>query len=141
VLEHVDDDVALLRDYAGKVGGGTAFLITVPAFQWMWSEHDVFLEHRRRYTRAQIERVVRQAGLEVTRSSYYFGLVFPLAVVMRLAGRFRSRSSAVPKSQLARHSAPVNAMLGAVCRAELPLLPFNRVAGLSIFCLARKPSQ
>jgi SAM-dependent methyltransferase len=139
VLEHVDDDVALLREYAGKVSGGTSFLITVPAFQWMWSEHDVFLEHRRRYTVAQLERVVGQAGLDVARSSYFFGLVFPAAVLLRLAGRLRSSPSPVPKSQLSRHSAPVNAILGAVCRAELPLLRFNRIGGLSVFCLARKP--
>ena len=63
VLEHVDDDAALLAEYAGKAGAGARFLITVPAFQWMWSGHDVFLEHRRRYTLKMLEDVVRRAGL------------------------------------------------------------------------------
>jgi len=50
VLEHVDDDTGLLREYVQNAAPGTRFLITVPAFMWMWSGHDVFLEHRRRYT-------------------------------------------------------------------------------------------
>ncbi len=45
VLEHVPDDVALLKDYADTMDIGGEVLITVPAFQFMWSGHDVFLEH------------------------------------------------------------------------------------------------
>ena len=48
VLEHVDDDLALLRQYAAKLGEGGRIVITVPAFSFLWSGHDVFLEHRRR---------------------------------------------------------------------------------------------
>ena len=62
VLEHVDDDVGLLREYVTKVPRGAKFLISVPAFQFLWSGHDVFLEHKRRYRLNQMERVVRQAG-------------------------------------------------------------------------------
>jgi 2-polyprenyl-3-methyl-5-hydroxy-6-metoxy-1,4-benzoquinol methylase len=43
VLEHVDDDSALLVECASKVPTGARFLITVPAFEWLWSDHDVFL--------------------------------------------------------------------------------------------------
>ena len=44
-----------------------------------------------------------------------------------------------PRSSLTRHGALTNGMLTAVCAAELPLLPINRLAGLSAFVLARKP--
>ena len=50
VLEHVDDDVGLLRAYAEPARPGTRFIVSVPAFSWLWSAHDEFLEHRRRYT-------------------------------------------------------------------------------------------
>src|SRR5215471_18225599 len=50
VLEHVDDDVALLRQFVIPARPGTRFVISVPAFQWLWSPHDEFLGHRRRYT-------------------------------------------------------------------------------------------
>ena len=135
VLEHVDDDAGLVRHYAAKVLSGTHFLVTVPAFRFLWSGHDVFLEHRRRYTLGEIEQSMRRAGLEVVRGAYYFGAVFPLAAAVRLA----TRSDPRPRSSLRKHGAVTNGLLSAVCAVELPIFPMNRVAGLSAFLLARKP--
>jgi 2-polyprenyl-3-methyl-5-hydroxy-6-metoxy-1,4-benzoquinol methylase len=135
VLEHVDDDRGLVRHYAGKVPPGAHFLVTVPAFRFLWSGHDVFLEHKRRYRLGELETTMRDAGLQVVRGAYYFGLVFPLAVVVRLA----QRGAAEPKSSLRKHGALTNATLAAACSAELPLFPVNRLAGLSAFVLAKKP--
>src|SRR6185369_2128690 len=135
VLEHVDDDSGLVRHYATKVPSGAHFLVTVPAFRFLWSGHDVFLEHKRRYTLGEIEAAMRDAGLEIVKSSYYFGLIFPLAAAVRLA----TRSDVHPRSSLKKHGAFTNTALAALCRAELPLLPLNRIAGLSAFVLARKP--
>jgi hypothetical protein len=109
--------------------------VTVPAFRFLWSGHDVFLEHKRRYRLGEIEATMRQAGLEVVRGSYYFGLVFPLAAAVR----FATPSSDEPRSSLSRQGAFANGLLGAICAAELPLFPLNRLAGLSAFVLARKP--
>ena len=138
VLEHVDDDVDLLRDYIGKVGQGARFLITVPAFQWLWSPHDDFLEHKRRYTVRQIEDTARRAGLEVLQGNYFFGAVFPLAAATRLAGKLTRPSADAPQSQLRQHSAAINNLLYALCRAELPLTRSNRLLGLTAICLAVK---
>jgi SAM-dependent methyltransferase len=135
VLEHVDDDRRLLRHYAAKVSSGAHFLVTVPAFAFLWSGHDVFLEHKRRYRLAGIEAAMRDAELTVVRGSYYFGLVFPLAVAVRLA----SRHATEPTSSLKKHGAITNGLLTAICAAELPLFPLNRLAGLTAFVLAKKP--
>jgi SAM-dependent methyltransferase len=137
VLEHVDDDVALLSEYADKVPRGARFLITVPAFQFLWSPHDEFLEHRRRYVLPEVERLVGAAGLDLIDRGYYFGAVFPIAAAMRLFQRMRG-GSAPAQSQLSRHHWLVNKTLAAVCDAELPLVRKNRLAGLSVFCLAQK---
>lgn len=139
VLEHVDDDVGLLSEYAGKVPAGTHFLITVPAFSFLWSGHDVFLGHKRRYTLKEIERVAENAGLIVERGSYFFGLVFPLAAVLRLfEGNFNHQSHP-PRSQLKKHSQITNAILMSICTVDRLFLNINRLAGLTSFCLARKP--
>jgi SAM-dependent methyltransferase len=135
VLEHVDDDRGLVRHYAAKVPSGAHFLVTVPAFAFLWSGHDVFLEHKRRYRLPEIETAIRDGGLEIVRGAYYFGLVFPLAAAMRLAGR----NATEPSSSLKKHGALANGLLPAACAAELPLFPCNRLAGLSAFVLARKP--
>ena len=115
VLEHVDDDAGLVRHYVAKVLSGTHFLATVPAFRFLWSGHDVFLEHRRRYTLAEVEQTMRRAGLEVVRGAYYFGAVFPLAAAVRLATRRDPR----PRSSLRKHGAFTNGLLSAACALEL----------------------
>jgi hypothetical protein len=135
VLEHVDDDRWLVRHYADKVPAGAHFLVTVPAFAFLWSGHDVFLEHKRRYRLPEIESTMRDAGLEIVRGSYYFGFVFPLAAAVRLA----DRNTTEPRSSLKKQGALTNGILTAICAAELPLFPINRLAGLSCFVLARKP--
>ncbi|AUM68772.1 class I SAM-dependent methyltransferase [Pseudomonas fluorescens] len=137
VLEHVDDDVGLLKSYVDKVPSGSRFLITVPAFQFLWSGHDDFLEHKRRYTLKQLETVVAQAGLQVQQGAYYFGLVFPIAAGLRLLQRRASKAPA--KSQLSRHHPLVNGVLRSLCSLERPIMGANRIAGLTVFCLAQKP--
>jgi 2-polyprenyl-3-methyl-5-hydroxy-6-metoxy-1,4-benzoquinol methylase len=139
VLEHVDDDATLLQDYVSKVASGTRFFITVPAFKFMWSEHDDFLEHKRRYTLGQLESLVRDADLAIEKGSYYFGLVFPLAFMDRMLSNILPRPDKSPHSHLKQHSKLVNSMLTNICKLELPLISINRFVGLSVFCLARKP--
>ncbi|MCW0920352.1 class I SAM-dependent methyltransferase [Pseudomonas sp. RG1] len=137
VLEHVDDDLGLLKSYVDKVPSGSRFLMTVPAFQFLWSGHDDFLEHKRRYTLAQFETLAGDAGLTVQRGAYYFGAVFPIAAALRLMPQ--GSPIAQPQSQLKRHHPWVNSVLKTLCRLELPLMGRNRLAGLSVFVLAQKP--
>ncbi|MCX4221125.1 MULTISPECIES: bifunctional 2-polyprenyl-6-hydroxyphenol methylase/3-demethylubiquinol 3-O-methyltransferase UbiG [Pseudomonas] len=136
VLEHVDDDLGLLKSYVDKVPSGSRFLMTVPAFQFMWSGHDDFLEHKRRYTLGQFETLARKAGLTVERGAYYFGAVFPIALASRLIPGARGSA---PRSQLKKHHPLVNRLLKTLCSLELPLMGINRAGGLSVFVLARKP--
>ena len=78
--------------------------------------------------------VMRDAGLQIVRGAYYFGFVFPLAAAVRLI----ERNTIEPRSSLKKHGALTNGILGAACATELPLFPFNRLAGLSAFVLAKK---
>jgi hypothetical protein len=139
VLEHVDDDVGLVSDYAARVPQGTVFVVTVPAFQALWSGHDEFLEHRRRYSLQQAESVLHRAGLTVERSGYFFAAVLPIAASMRLAQRLSRRRHSRPQTQLRQHHPVVNRFLGNLCKFELALLQLNRFGGLTVFCLARLP--
>lgn len=134
VLEHVDDDIALLSSYAGRAKPGTQFLITVPAFTFLWSAHDVYLEHKRRYTLLALLEVVGAAGLKVESSHYYFASIFPAALIVRLLGRFRSPS----RSDMKPAPAWLNGMLLALLGAERLFMRANRVLGLSVICHCRK---
>jgi SAM-dependent methyltransferase len=139
VLEHVADDVGLLSHYARLLGRNGHVLITVPAFQFLWSGHDEYLEHHRRYTKASIEKVVIAAGLDVVRTRYFFGLLFPVVAALRCADRYMVRHrNKEAKSALRPYPDILNKALILVHDLERGMLfPLNRLAGLTVFCLAR----
>ena len=81
VIEHVDDDVALLRSAAAGVDEGGVVIVTVPAWPALFSSHDRALEHRRRYTPTMLDDVVRRAGLDVVEGGGLFhALLLPRAL-------------------------------------------------------------
>lgn len=139
VLEHVADDRALVREYISKTPPQTQFFISVPAFQWLWSDHDIYLGHQRRYTLRNATQMIESTGLRVISASYFFGLVLPLAACMRIPQKFLPKARRNPNSQLRRHSPIVNRTLRSLCNFELPWYSHNRVGGLSVFLLANKP--
>jgi SAM-dependent methyltransferase len=91
VLEHVEGDREALRSIARKLKPGGRILITVPAFPWMWSAHDVVNHHHRRYTKKALKAVIGEAGLKLDFMSYFNSLLFPLAAAARLAGRITGK--------------------------------------------------
>ena len=70
-LEHLDDDASAAAEIARVLREGGACVATVPALQSLWTASDDYFEHRRRYSRAQLEEMFRRAGLDVARSSYW----------------------------------------------------------------------
>lgn len=137
VLEHVADDIGLLQAAAGRVRPGGRVLVTVPAFQWLWSPHDELLGHLRRYRLDEVEGLVARAGLDIVRGHYLYGPILPLAAVRRLVRR--SRPGAEPRSDLTTHSWVVNRLLGAAAALERPVKRHNRLAGLTVLVVGRCP--
>lgn len=139
VIEHVADEHALLKPYVDAAKPGTLFVVTVPAFQFMWSGHDVFLGHHRRYTRSQLVDTVQACGLEPVSSHYYYALVFPLALATRMLGRLAGGANDEPKSQLREEGPLINTVLGTLCTIERPWMGLNKLFGLTVFATFRKP--
>ncbi|MEE4207372.1 MAG: class I SAM-dependent methyltransferase [Erythrobacter sp.] len=135
VLEHIDDDVASLRALGERLAPGGSLLLTVPAVPWLWSDHDVLHQHKRRYTRALLIERLREAGFEVAGVGYFNTLLFPLALAQRLLARILGAAAG-------DHSAPpepINGLLAAIFSLEgrlLGRLPLP--IGLSLFAVARK---
>ena len=135
VLEHVEEDVPTLEAVRKLLAPGGQVLITVPAYRWLWSAHDEFLHHKRRYTAAELRAKIAAAGLEAQRVSYFNTLLFPLAAAARLKDRLLRSERASGATIPAR---PVNAVFQAVFSAErflvgrLPL-PF----GVSLLAVLR----
>ncbi len=140
VLEHVPDDRALLEDYVAGMDTGGHVFITVPAFQFVWSGHDVFLEHYRRYTIETLEALVRKSGLIPVRSRYFFGSLFPFVAANRLIRRMLwDQGALTAKSELRLYPSWINSTLIAVHDVERRVFfGVNKLFGLSAFCLCRK---
>ena len=87
VLEHLPDPVAALRKAAGLLEPGGRVLITVPAFQLLWTSHDDLNRHFVRYRRPRLAAVVEQAGLVMLSDHYFFHWLFPVKLGVRALER------------------------------------------------------
>ena len=94
VLEHVRDDVAALQSVRFLLKLGGRLLLTVPAYQWLWSVNDQQLHHHRRYTASTLKRCFETAGLRAIKLSYFNTWLFPLACVARGIDKLFRREAA-----------------------------------------------
>jgi SAM-dependent methyltransferase len=145
VLEHLDDDAAAAREAARVVRPGGRVLATVPAYQWLWSDHDVALDHRRRYSRREFVELLTGAGLVVERVSHCVTLLLPLTVALRVGQRLwrlvRRRERAQPTSGLVLLPRSVSSVFVATLSLEAALLVrgANLPWGVTLVAQARKP--
>ena len=131
VLEHVADDLGLLRMYTDFAPPGAIIMVSVPAFMSLWSPHDVFVAHYRRYRLKQVETLVIKSGLELLESRYLFGSIFPIAWLVR-----RLKRNDSPSSDLATLPLPLNTILKVLLKLE-HRIRINKLAGISTFVVAR----
>lgn len=136
VVEHIEDDGQLLLDAYQRITSDGYILITVPAYQWMWSNHDVVLHHKRRYSRESLRVLVKDAGFDIIHLTHFNTILFPLAVVKRLLTRFlhlRERDEYKVPPKL------INTLMRSIFALERLVVPgFSIPFGLSLLCLAKK---
>jgi SAM-dependent methyltransferase len=89
VIEHLQDDVEALRELRRVTKPGGALLVTVPAYQWLWSGHDEINHHHRRYNRHTLLTAAGGAGWRMDSSTHFNSLLLPAAILLRALERFK----------------------------------------------------
>jgi len=87
VIEHIEDDAAVLRALRAALIPGGGLLLTVPQHPFLWSEYDVRARHVRRYRRAELCGKVLDAGFEIVKMTSFVTLLLPLMALSRLVQR------------------------------------------------------
>lgn len=84
ILEHTDDDLAALGELRRVLRPGGLMLSTVPAYGFLWSEHDEALKHRRRYTAHELRNKLTVTDFQIERTSYFITSLFLPIFAMRI---------------------------------------------------------
>jgi SAM-dependent methyltransferase len=90
VIEHIDDDAAALNELRRVAAPGARLIITVPAYNWLWSWHDTSWHHKRRYTKRLLRNRVSATGWEPRVETYFYATLLPPVALVRVLSRLRS---------------------------------------------------
>lgn len=133
IVEHLEDDVGALRDIYRILAPGGMVVISVPAFNWLWSSLDD-AGHIRRYTSRNLKKIVESAGFRIKRISYINTFLFPLLLTQRLWGKLRHPD---PLDYL--RASRLDPILYRIFGFESKIIPYCSFCfGGSLVCLAYK---
>tara|TARA_R110002111_G_scaffold69071_6_gene111828 strand:+ start:4112 stop:4843 length:732 start_codon:yes stop_codon:yes gene_type:complete len=136
VMEHIDDDEKSLSMLKNWAKNNSTLLITVPAYQFLWTRHDELHHHKRRYTVGQLKKVIENNGWKVDYISYFNTFLFPLALLDRI------KQKVLPAAQDSDLKIPpkfINTLFEKIFSFESSLIGKIRFPfGLSIIAVAKK---
>ncbi|MBF0421380.1 MAG: class I SAM-dependent methyltransferase [Magnetococcales bacterium] len=141
VLAEIKSDREAIAALSRRMLPGGWLVITAPAFDFLWSSHDVMSHHHRRYTASQLVSSLTAAGLEVHFSTYFNMFLFVPIFVIRLMKRWLhlfpgDDSGAVPPG-------PINNALFSLFKLEGHVIGRGKALpfGVSVLVVARKPEK
>jgi len=97
VLEHLADPVSALKYALELLAPQGKVLITVPAFNWLWTNHDIINLHHSRYTKTSLRTLARHAGLQIELERYFFNWLFPVKIATGAIERMLNSRPRLPR--------------------------------------------
>ncbi len=148
VVEHIADDVKFLQAIVDEqLNDGGHVLITAPAFGGLFTHHDRFLDHYRRYNRSELQSLIAAAGLKIADGGFLFSSLLPIRVISKVLESFLptldSRAKGIADW---RHGALTTRTIELILRADNRMLLALRslkivLPGLSVWALCKKQRQ
>lgn len=142
VLEHLDDDIQGLSEFQRVLQRGGLLLLNVPAYRFLWSEHDEALLHRRRYTASELHSKLTRSGFHVLRRSYtVFFPFFPIVAYRLFRGIF-PKDPFAPRASHVMLPSLLNKFFVGLLKIEAWMMgAINLPFGTSIMVLAQRAAQ
>lgn len=135
VIEHLDYDIQVMKEFKRICKKDGYLLVTVPAFEFLWSPHDDALCHKRRYVKTELVKKIRLAGFTIVKSTYLYFTFFPFIAFTK---KVNKASKKRVESEVGEFSRPVNDFLISFLTIETSLIRYIDLPfGSSILCLAR----
>lgn len=139
VLEHISDDMGFLRGIRERLRPGGHVLVTVPAYQFLWSSLDDALGHKRRYTKKEICAKFSLCGYQVVRASYFIFFLSPAFIAYRMLEKLLKKKSTSLSGSVIEFPRPINWLFTKTLSLESFLVPLIGLPfGTSIIVLAQK---
>ncbi|MBW7957407.1 MAG: class I SAM-dependent methyltransferase [Deltaproteobacteria bacterium] len=133
----IRDNKAALKEVARTLRSGGRFILSEPAFMFLYGPHDESQHCKQRFNAAEMKELMASCGLKIEKLSYFNFILFPLVLAHRLAMRWSGLKS---QSDVKEINPVLNSILFLFLRLEAGLLRFmNLPAGSSVICVARKP--
>jgi SAM-dependent methyltransferase len=133
----VNDNLAV-KNFHSYLKNKGVLLLTLPAFQFLYSKHDQVVNTNRRYLKSQLKTLLESNGFEIIKISYCVSLLFPLALIKRIFDKLFSTNDK-DHNEVRMPSKIVNQLFLYVMRSENFLMRyFSFPFGLSVMALARK---
>jgi SAM-dependent methyltransferase len=120
VLEHIEDDVTVLREVRAALKENGFLFITVPQHGWLWSPVDEYACHVRRYSASELHTKLETVGFEIVRTTSFVSMLLPAMLLSRVKHR-HAQSNIDPANEL-KLSRGLNAFLYKVMQAEIELI-------------------
>jgi SAM-dependent methyltransferase len=129
-LEHLEHDEKALLEWKRILKKNGRLIIFVPAYNFLWSEHDEVNHHFRRYSKADLRRKLLASGFQIERISFWnFFLFFPTALVRIVSGMFRKRNTGATTDHVVKLNPAINRVFCTLFRIENI---FFKIAGLPV---------
>ena len=108
VLEHIEDDVNFLSQIHQILNDNGLFILSVPAYNLLWSNEDKIAGHFRRYKKKELEILLKTSGFEILFSSYFFSILFlPIFLLRSIPSRLMKKSQSLKETKN-QHKLPDN---------------------------------